>query len=159
MTVIVWVHCKMQYIRLARELEGIYTDLWWLAQTAQQLAHAAYTPVAVTAPEVELVACFRNCTPMEHDEPVWEYDFEEWVHCSTEQAVAQACGARPPRVSSEIFPTLAELCALRPPHAERSPPPSGSSPGPSQAEEPEKVPKNTSGGSVVPPPGPPPSSS
>ena len=76
----------MQYVRLARELEGVYTDLVWLAQTAQQLAQAAYAPVTVTAPEVELVACFRDCTPMEHEDPVWstacEYDCEEWVQGS-----------------------------------------------------------------------------
>ena len=153
----------MQYIRLARELEGIYTDLLWLADTAQQLVHAMYTPVAATAPEVELVACFRECTPLEHEEPVWfteaEYDCEEWVHCCSEPAEALPCGSPRQKVASHTAPSLVEACALPWLHADSSPPLSGSSPGLSQEEEPELVLKNTSGGSEAPALGPPPSSS
>ena len=143
----------MQYIRLARELEGIYTDLLWLAETAQQVVRAAYTPVAATAPEVELVTCFREC-PLVHEEPVWfteaEYDCEEWVHCCSEASAALPCGAPRPRDSDRTAPSLAEACALPGLHVDSSPRLSESSPGPSQGEVPELVLKNTSGGSVAP---------
>ena len=143
----------MQYIRLARELEGVYTDLLWLADTATQLA--------ASAPEVEMVACFRECLPLEHEEPVWfteaEYDCEEWVHCCSEPAEALACGAPRPRDSFHTSPSLAEACAWPRLHASSSPPPSESSPGLSQEEVPELVPKNTNGGSDSPEQDPPPS--
>ena len=141
----------MQYIRLARELEGVYSDQVWLSQTAQQLWRAAYMPAAVAAPEVELVACFRDCTPLVHEDPVWfteaEYDCEEWVHCCSEPAEVLACGAPRPRDSFHTAPSLAEACASPRLHAAPSEPLPGSTPGPSQAEVPELVPKNTSGGS------------
>ena len=141
----------MQYIRLARELEGVYTDLQWLVVTAQQLVRALYTPVAATAPEVEMVACFRDCTPMEHDAPVWftecEYDFEEWVHCGIEEDMAVACDAQRPTAPPPTSRSLGEVCALPRLHGDTSPPLSGSTLGRSQGEEPERVPKNTSGGS------------
>ena len=152
----------MQYNRLARELEGIYTDLLWLAETAQQVVRAAYTPAAAVAPEVELVACFREC-PLVHEEPVWcteaEYDCEEWVHCCSEASAALPCGAPRPRDSGHTAPSLSEVCALRSPHEDCAPPLSGRSLGPSQGEVPELVPKNTNGGSVDPALGLPPSSS
>ena len=152
---------SMEYIRVARELAGIvpavrglYSDLVWLVEVVR-----TWQPDTSGRPEVELVECFRECLPLEHDEPVWstecEYDCEEWVHCSSERVGVQACDARPPRASSDTFPSLAELCAWSLPHAERSLPPCESTPGPSQAEVPQRVPKNTSGGSVVPAPGPP----
>ena len=100
----------MQYIRLARELEGVYSDLVWLSETAQHLWRAAYTPVVV-APEVELVACFRDCTPLVHDEPVWfteaDYDCEEWVHCCIDPPEAPACGAPRPRAPGHTGPSPA----------------------------------------------------
>ena len=151
----------MQYIRLARELEGVYTDLIWLSETAQHMWRATYAPVVV-APEVELVACFRDCTPLVHEDPVWfteaEYDCEEWVHCCSEPPEAPACGAPRPRAPGRTFPSPASACAWPLPHADSSPPFSGSSPGLSQEEVPERVPKNTSGGSDCPVLGPPPSS-
>ena len=138
----------MQYIRLARELEGIYTDLLWLAETAQQVVRAAYTPVAATAPEVELVTCFREC-PLVHEEPVWfteaEYDCEEWVHCCSEASAALPCGAPRPTGSDRTVPSLAEGLQTDSP-----PPLSGSTSGLSQGEVPELVPKNTNGGSTLP---------
>ena len=152
----------MQYIRLARELEGVYTDLLWLADTATQLARAAYMPAAASAPEVEMVACFRECLPLEHEEPVWfteaEYDCEEWVHCCSERPEAPACDSPRPRGPDRTLPSLAEACAWSHLHADSSPPHSGRSLGLSQEEVPELVPKNTSGGSEVPALGPPPAS-
>ena len=129
----------MQYIRLARELEGVYTDLVWLSQTAHQMWRAAYTP-AVVAPEVELVACFRDCTPLVHDEPVWatecEYDCEEWVHCCSEPPEALAGGSPRRRAADHTAPSLAEGLQIDSP-----PPLSGSTSGLSQGEVPELVPK------------------
>ena len=137
----------MQYIRLARELEGIYTDLLWLAETAQEVVRAAYMPVAATAPEVELVTCFREC-PLVHEEPVWfteaEYDCEEWVHCCSE-ASALPCGAPRPRDSDHTAPSLAEGLQIDSP-----PLLSGSTSGLSHLEVPELVLKNTNGGSTPP---------
>ena len=148
----------MQYIRLARELEGIYTDLLWLAETAHQVVRAAYTPAAVVAPEVEMVACFREC-PLVHEEPVWfteaEYDCEEWVHCGIAEAASQDGHAQRPR--DQYPPGLFDFCASPRLHAAPSEPPPESTPGPSQAEVPELVPKNTSGGSTAPEQDPPPS--
>ena len=153
----------MQYIRLARELEGVYSDLIWLSETAQHLWRAAYTPAAVAAPEVELVACFRDCTPLVHEDPVWfteaEYDCEEWVHCCSEPFEAPACGSPRPKAPCRTVPSLAEACAWSPLHADSSPPSSGRSLGLSHEEAPELVPKNTSGGSEVSALGPPPASS
>ena len=145
----------MQYIRLARELEGIYTDLLWLAETAQQVVRAAYTPVAATSPEIELVTCFREC-PLVHEEPVWfteaEYDCEEWVHCCSEASAALPCDAPRPRESGHTAPSLAEGLQIDSP-----PLLSGSISGLPQGEVPELVPKNTNGGSTAPEQGPPPS--
>ena len=152
----------MQYIRLARELEGVCTDLMWLSQTAQQLWRAAYMPAAVAAPEVELVACFRDCTPLVHEEPVWfteaEYDCEEWVHCCSEPPEALAGGSPRRWAADRTAPSLCEVCALPPLHVDSSPPCPGRSCGPSQEEVPSRVPKNTSGGSDSLALGPPPSS-
>ena len=139
----------MQYIRLARELEGVYTDLLWLADTATQLARAAYMPAAASAPEVEMVACFRECLPLEHEEPVWfteaEYDCEEWVHCGIAEAASR--DGHGPRPRDQYPPGLSEFFACPPPHAAPSELLPESTPSRSQAEVPELVPKNTSGGS------------
>ena len=137
----------MQYVRWARELEGVYSDLIWLSETAQHLWRAAYTPAV--APEVELVACFRDCTPLVHDEPVWftecDYDCEEWVHCGIAEAASLDGHAQRPR--DQYPPGLFEFCASPRPHAVPSELLPENSPGLSQAEVPELVPKNTSGGS------------
>ena len=64
----------MFYLRTARELAGFllaareaYRYLFWL----YDMARAKWIPVAFSPPEVEMVACFRDCTPMEHGQPVW----------------------------------------------------------------------------------------
>ena len=140
----------MEYIRMARELAGVYRDLLWL----YDIARATWTPIAFASPEVELVACFRECTPMHHDEPVWftdcEYDCEEWVHCGIAESRASGGGARPPRGSFDTSPSLAELAALPLPRACTAQPSSESTFGPSQADMPLRVPNITSGGSSVP---------
>ena len=142
----------MEYIQVARELASIvptareaYRDMLWL----YGVARATWTPAASSPPEVEMVACFRECVPLEHEAEVWstecEYDCEEWVHCGISEAASQDGHA--PRPIHQYPPGLSELCACPPPHAVLSEPPPGSTPGPSQAEVPELVPKNTSGGS------------
>ena len=142
----------MYYLRTAREIAGIlpaarevYRDALWL----YDIARATWTPVAYSAPEVELVACFRDCLPLEHEAEVWatdcEYDCEDWVHCGIWEAASEDGHA--PRPRHQYPPGLAEFCASPPPHAVLSEPLPESSPGPSQAEAPELVLKNTSGGS------------
>ena len=142
----------MEYIQVARELASIvptareaYRDMLWL----YGVARATWTPAASSAPEVEMVACFRECVPLEHEAEVWstecEYDCEEWVHCGIAEAASQDGHA--PRPRDQYPPGLSEFCASPRPHAAPSEPLPESTPGPSQAEVPELVPKNTSGGS------------
>ena len=142
----------MEYIQVARELASIvptareaYRDMLWL----YGVARATWIPAASSAPEVEMVACFRDCIPLEHDEPVWstecEYDCEEWVHCGIAEAASRGGHAQRPR--DQYPPELFEFCASPRPHAAPSGPLPESTLGPSQAEVPELVPKNTSGGS------------
>ena len=64
----------MEYIQVARELASIvptareaYRDMLWL----YGVARATWTPAASSAPEVEMVACFRECVPLEHEAEVW----------------------------------------------------------------------------------------
>ena len=139
----------MEYIRIARELAGVYRDLLWL----YNMARATWTPIAFASPEVELVACFRECTPMHHDEPVWftdcEYDCEEWVHCGTAEVFSDG-DVRPPRASFHTSSSLAELAALPQPRACTAQPVAESTFGPSQADMPLRLPNITSGGSSVP---------
>ena len=142
----------MEYIQVARELASIvptareaYRDMLWL----YGVARATWTPAASSAPEVEMVACFRDCVPLEHEAEVWstecEYDCEEWVHCGIAEAASQ--GGHAPRPRDQYPPGLFEFCASPRPHAAPSEPLPESTPGPSQAEVPELVLKNTSGGS------------
>ena len=144
------------YLRTARELAGFlpaareaYRDLLWL----YEIARVTWIPVVVNPPEVEMVACFRTCTPMEHDEPVWftecEYDCEEWVHCGILQAIAAGDDALRPTASFDTSPSLAEVCSLPSPHAATSSLLPESNSCLSQGEVPERVPKNTSGGSAA----------
>ena len=134
----------MGYIRLTREIASVlpatreaYRDLVWLAN----MAHATWQPIAVHSPDIELVACFRDCTPMVNDEPVWstecEYDCEEWVHCGSAESTAVGDDARPPTDPFRTSPSLAEVCALPPLHEEMSSLLPESSPGLSQGEVPE----------------------
>ena len=144
----------MEYIQVARELASIvptareaYRDMLWL----YGVARATWTPAASSAPEVEMVACFRDCIPLEHDEPVWstecEYDCEEWVHCGIAEAASEDDHA--PRPRYQYPPGLSELCAWSPPHATLSEQLPESTPCLSQAEVPELVAKNTNAGSEV----------
>ena len=86
----------MEYIQVARELASIvptareaYRDMLWL----YGVARATWTPAASSPPEVEMVACFRECVPLEHEAEVWstecEYDCEEWVHCGIAEAASR----------------------------------------------------------------------
>ena len=145
---------KVFYLRTARELAGFlpavreaYRDLLWL----YDIARATWQPVTFTPPEVELVACFRDCTPLEHEEPVWftelEYDHEEWVHCGILESMARDDDVRRPMDSCRIAPSLAEVCALPRLHAATSSLLPESSPGPFQGEEWPLTRKNTNGGS------------
>ena len=155
----------MEYIQVARELASIvptareaYRDMLWL----YGVARATWTPAANSAPEVEMVACFRECVPLEHEAEVWstecEYDCEEWVQCGTAESTAPGDDAPRHRVRDRTSPSLPEVCALPPLHVDSSPPCPGRSCGPSQEEVPARVPKNTSGGSDSLALGPPPSS-
>ena len=153
----------MEYIQVARERASIvptareaYRDMLWL----YGVARATWTPAASSAPEVEMVACFRECVPLEHEAEVWstecEYDCEEWVHCGIAEAASEDGHA--PRPRHQYPPGLFEFCACPPPHAALSELLPESTPSRSQAEVPELVPKNTSGGSEAPALGPPPAS-
>ena len=156
----------MEYLQVARELASIvptareaYRDMLWL----YGVARATWTPAASSAPEVEMVACFRECLPLEHEAEVWstecEYDCEEWVHCGISESMAPRDDAPRHRVRDHTFPSLAEVCAYTRLHEDMSSLSPGSSPGLSQGEVPERVPKNTNGGSSAPALGPPLSSS
>ncbi len=67
-------------LRTARELAQYADDVRWAVRlTSEWMGWWRESP---GGREIELIENFRDCRPMEHDEPMWhtecEFDNEEW---------------------------------------------------------------------------------
>ena len=96
----------MQYVRLARELAGMYRDALWLAEVAK----AALSPLPPGSPEIELIECFRDCLPLRQEPEIWQteadYDCDTWTFVSS---LLDAPGSSQ-RSTAGIPGTSAEAC-------------------------------------------------